>query len=162
MGLGALLAAELERRGITQVQAAEEMGVGEPSLSRWLNPNSPRPSIESCAKLAGFLRLSLVDVQRLAGYPVDPTSSKRKPPSDPEWDVMQRELHEIYQSWDRSKWHDLLMAHRAVASLAKPDAQITTETIGDNPKVDIIHSESDMPTHDSRSLPTQTLVLAPA
>jgi transcriptional regulator with XRE-family HTH domain len=70
MHLGELISAEIERRGINQKEAALEMGVADSPLSKWLRPGAPRPSPESCAKIARFLGMATADVQRLAGYPV--------------------------------------------------------------------------------------------
>lgn len=78
-GLGELLRSEIRRRGINQQLAADVMGIRGPIVSRWLGPNPPRPSPESCAKLAQFLGMATVEVQRLAGYPVSDAEERARP-----------------------------------------------------------------------------------
>lgn len=119
MGLGELIAAEIERRGINQREAAQEMGVADSPLSKWLRPGSPRPSPESCAKIARFLGMTTAEVQQVAGYPMEDIA-EGETPTDPEWEVMQRELRAIYDSYDRSKWADLTAFFRAGVSLSAP------------------------------------------
>lgn len=136
MGIGQLLTSEMRKRNWNQSALARHLGVKQQLVSRWMDEEAgSRHSMESCQVIAERLGYSLSDVQRLAGYPVAPSIEAGAVP-DPHWEIVQRELHAIYQSWEESRWDDLLDAHRAVANLARPSPDHRDD---DDPMVDIIH-----------------------
>ena len=66
--LGALLRDELERRGLSQNQAAKRMGIQQSALSRWILGQSGAPTVENCRAIADFLGMDLLEVMELAGH----------------------------------------------------------------------------------------------
>lgn len=64
MTLSQALSAEIARRGLSQKAAAEEIGVKQQALSRWLL-GSARPSPQHLDQLATFLRVSKARVREL-------------------------------------------------------------------------------------------------
>lgn len=120
VSLAEFLRTEMETKHLSQSELARRIDVTPDYVRRWINGDIPRP--EKCAQVADNLGVPRSTVLRMAGYPVD-----EQPDADPEWEVMQRELRAIYESWDRSRWRDLLDAHRAVANLARSGAQSSME-----------------------------------
>ncbi len=132
MGIAQLLKSEMRSRHWNQAALARHLGVKQQLVSRWLDDeNGVRPSLESCQVIADRLGYPLPSVFALAwNIPAGSTISKegvQSAPEDPEWELMQRELREIYQSWDRSQWQDLLAVHKTVASAMRPAHLGSTE-----------------------------------
>jgi len=65
--LSSAIRGELQRRNLSLREAAQEIGVSHATLSRLLH-GLTRPDYETCAKLAGYLRLRVARVLELAGY----------------------------------------------------------------------------------------------
>ncbi len=65
--LAEALSKELKRRNLSLRRAAQEMGISHTTLSRLISGKT-RPDVDTCAKLAGFLRFRVSRVLELAGY----------------------------------------------------------------------------------------------
>lgn len=119
--LAEFLRTEMATKHLTQSELARRIDVSPDYVRRWINGDIPRP--EKCALIADGLGVQRNTIMGMAGYPVDDSTDEQ----DTQWELMQRELREIYASWDRSKWNDLLAAHKAVASLVRPAQHGSTE-----------------------------------
>jgi len=65
--LAEALSEELKRRNLSLRSAAQEIGVSHTTLSRLVS-GTTRPDFDTCARIAGFLRLRVSRVLELAGY----------------------------------------------------------------------------------------------
>jgi transcriptional regulator with XRE-family HTH domain len=63
------LSEELDRRGLTRVEAATAMGMHPRAMANWFGPHPRRPSAQMCEKLAELLGLEVTEVKARAGYP---------------------------------------------------------------------------------------------
>jgi transcriptional regulator with XRE-family HTH domain len=107
---------EMQKRGLTQSMAAEELGVPQSILNRWLSGQHV-PSAQHCPRVAAFLGISREEVMRMAGHwedePDDEAKGQRR---DPEWEVLSRELRAIFTSIDRTRWRPVKNALRQMVS----------------------------------------------
>jgi transcriptional regulator with XRE-family HTH domain len=79
-------------RGISWRRLAEEAGVSASALSALRNGKADRPSMETCYRLAGYLRYDLGRVLRLAGYDIPDQDVDI---GDPELDLMFHNLLDL-------------------------------------------------------------------
>lgn len=108
MELRDLLRREIERRGVSQAQAAREMGVSQPVLSRWLADAEQLPSTENCQRVAVFLGQPVIKVLQMAGR----VAASNQSDDDMEWDVFQRDVREVFGP-DPSLWEAVLYIAKA-------------------------------------------------
>lgn len=80
-------------RGTSWRKLAEQAGVSPSALSALRTGKAERPSMETCYRLAGYLKYDLWRVLRLAGYEVPEGSDVDV--TDPELDLMFHELLEL-------------------------------------------------------------------
>ncbi|HEV8633242.1 MAG TPA: helix-turn-helix transcriptional regulator [Chloroflexota bacterium] len=87
------LAEAVAQRATSWRQLAAEAGVSHAALSALRTGKAARPSMETCYRLATFLRADLWRVLRLAGYEV--AEERAVDVGDPELDLMFRGLLEL-------------------------------------------------------------------
>ena len=117
MSVAALLEGEMRRRGWNQAELARRLGARQQSVSRWMDEQNPtRPSVEACYQIAERLEVDPQTVLQLAG--LAPPERAISAEADLQWELTQRELRAIYESYERSKWADLTRTFEGVANLA--------------------------------------------
>lgn len=129
-----LLRREIARRGISQTQAAKEIGVSQPMLSRWLADADQAPSAENCELVAAFVNRPVLEILQLAGR-VSRSGDRDTIETDLEWDMVQRELREVFGA-DRGRWGGLLTMVRGAARLVDSQAGASYGVNGAEPAVD--------------------------
>lgn len=110
----------LQRRidaGESKSDIGRRLGVHQSYITRWLTGMVPDP--KACRLIAEGYGLPVNAVLEMAGH-VEPTT-QGDDPVDPEWEVMQRELREVFESFERSRWSDLRDFVKAGASLLRPE-----------------------------------------
>ena len=109
MDLRDLLRQEITRRGVSQANAAKEMGVSQPVLSRWLADPEQVPSTENCARVAQFVRQPLGVVLEMAGRVPPGSVVPQRELSDYELrrQARQKEIDDLLGS-DESLWDPIL------------------------------------------------------
>ena len=116
MDIAELIRHEVKRRGLSQRQAAAEMGVNQSLLSRWLSGDGSVPRSDNCARIAEFLNLDPVDVLRAVGH-VPPSAEKV---DDAEWETfVQTRLRTLYGP-DPAHWKQLADGLEAIKSYILP------------------------------------------
>jgi transcriptional regulator with XRE-family HTH domain len=65
VSIGSVLRGEAARRGISYASAAKQIGVSQPTFSRWANGDNP-PAAKYWAKIARFLGTTRAEVAELA------------------------------------------------------------------------------------------------
>jgi len=99
--LGELLRLKMEQRGISQTQAASELGVPQSVLSRWLG-GQMRPSTEKCIAIAIFLGMSTEEVLRLAGHlPEEEPRNGRRQRIDPRLELVRSQVVAMRSELDK-------------------------------------------------------------
>lgn len=98
--------------GETRSDMGRKIGVHPSYITRWLSGTVPETKL--CRQIADAYGLPTRTVLEMAGH------YAAEEGADPEWDVMQRQLRAIFESYDRSKWADLTNYFRAGLSLSVP------------------------------------------
>jgi transcriptional regulator with XRE-family HTH domain len=124
MNVAGLLRDEIRRRGIRQNEAAQIMDVGQALLSKWLGENPPRPSSESCAKIAAFVGVDPTTILRLAGHLSLESGPAATKPRDIEKEMALREVAAIYDRTDRRYWPVLTNVTRGAAAGLPIEAEV--------------------------------------
>lgn len=138
MEFGEFLRRELGS-GITRAELARRFGVHPSYLNRWLS--GELPSSRLCRQIAENYGMPATTILQMAGHVEESEAT------DPEWEVMQRELRSIYERWDRARWQDLTATIRGVASLVRPSAQSSLQSAS--------QSSDDTPTFVGPATPGQ-------
>src|SRR5678815_166621 len=101
----------LQRRidsGESKSDIARRLGVHQSYITRWLS--GMVPDTKACRQIADAYGIPIAAVLEMTGHveagELSASSLEGSAAVDPEWEVMQRELHAIYESWDRSRWYD--------------------------------------------------------
>jgi transcriptional regulator with XRE-family HTH domain len=143
MELRQLLRGELQRRGWSQSEFGRMVGANAALVSRWLSATTPVvPGPSYCHRIADVLGLPRNQIMSMAGHYEEATESGRL--SDPEREIMLREMAAVFDSYDRSHWADLVQTFKAVANLARsgphgsPDPSPQSSRRGGNHMVPVL------------------------
>lgn len=90
MTIGQALAVEIERRDITQAEAAAQIGVSQQVLSRWI-ADAYTPKANYSPALARFLRITQAEVRDLRAK----SAQKRAPVDRAELDRIERKIDDL-------------------------------------------------------------------
>lgn len=148
-----LLQLKLENEDWTQKQLAAELGVAESNVARWLKPiGGVRPDVNHCLAIARVLRVSPLDVLRMAGHwdgDLDDYENAHYDRADAEWAQFQHGLREVFADVPRDRWWVVLDAvHHVVTAFRGPvpgaKAGYTNYTAGSRPAPDFASTLTDL------------------
>jgi transcriptional regulator with XRE-family HTH domain len=121
--LADLIRATMRERGLTQSAAAEELGVPQSILNRWLSGQHV-PSAQHCPRVAAFLGVRRDDVMKMAGHwddePED-SNGRRREPGDPAVELYVRDVRTLLERTEPERRPRLVEAFRSMV-LAVSDA----------------------------------------
>lgn len=90
MTIGQAIAVEIERRGITQAEAAEQIGVSQQVLSRWIaGAYTPKPNYSPA--IGRFLRITQGEVRTMRAA----AAKKRAPVDRAELDRIEKKIDDL-------------------------------------------------------------------
>lgn len=137
MQLSEFLQARLDA-GESRSDIGRKVGVHPSYITRWLSGTVPETKL--CRQIAEAYGLPEQAVLAMAGHYEASEKS-----DDPELDVWLREVAEIYQSFERSKWRDLTATFKGVASLSSPSPK---DNAGGTPQRSIAEITLEEPLHE--------------
>ncbi len=160
MQLHRLIRAGIDRKGISQAAFAREVGVSPTLVSRWLNDEEPViPSPVNCIRIADVLELDRRIILEMAGhYEEGPTAE----PTDPQWELVQRQVREIFDQFDRAQWDELTKLIEAGLSFwRRPSENISRPPPENPPTEEVIRSTTRSRLGKTGSFPEPNDDLAP-
>lgn len=141
---------EMAGQQMSQRDLARRVGCDATLVSRWVSQdNTSVPGPRYCNKLATVFGYSPGYVLKLAGHMPEDEEVEEKV-EDAEREAMLAELREILDSFERSRWKDLVGTMRAVVALSNTHGDQSGSAHGRQP-VDNHDNHSENPTADGHT-----------